>query len=174
MRRKLAAHVLRSILDAIRTELGLHIRYQSMSAPNASERRVVPHALSYDGYRWHVLAWCHRRERFLDFVLARMIEVLSTRREEIDPAQDRAWQETTKLRLGPDPGLPVAQQRAIALDYGMTEGSVSVEVRISLVYYLSRQLLLDVAKHLPPERAQVVLLNLEEVNGEVGEAVIDV
>lgn len=176
VRRKLAADVLRSILDAIRTGLGLHIRYQSMSSPNPSERWVVPHALSYDGYRWHVRAWCHRRERFLDFVLARMLAVLGARTEEIDPAQDRAWQETTKLRLGPNPSLPFAQQRAIALDYGMTDGSVSVEVRRSLVYYLSRQLLLDVAKHLPPERAQVVLLNLEDVNEdlrEVGEAVIE-
>jgi hypothetical protein len=176
VRRRLAADVLRSILDAIRTGMGLHIRYQSMSAPDPSERWVVPHALSYDGYRWHVRAWCHRRERFLDFVLARMLSVLGTRNEDIDPALDRAWHETTNLRLGPNPRLPDAQQRAIALDYGMMEGSVSVDVRRSLVYYLSRQLLLDVAKHLPPERAQVVLLNLEEVNDDlrsVGESVID-
>jgi hypothetical protein len=39
-----------------------------------------------------------------------------------------------------------------------------IEVRLSLVYYLSRQMLLDVAGRLPPERAQVVLLNRDELN----------
>ncbi len=175
VRRRLAASVLRSILDAIRSGQALHIRYQSMSRPNPSERWVVPHALSFDGQRWHVRAWCHRREQFLDFVLARMLSVLGTRKEEIDPDRDLAWQSTTNLLLGPNPLLPMAQQNAIALDYGMTDGSVSVEVRRSLVYYFSRQLLLDVAKHLPPERAQVVLLNPDEVNEDlraVGEAII--
>lgn len=176
VRRRLEAQVLRNILDAIRSNLGLHIRYQSMSAPEPSERWIVPHALSFDGYRWHVRAWCHRRERFLDFVLARMLAVLGTRAEEIAAEQDRAWRETTALHLGPNPKLPVAQQRAIALDYGMKDGSVTVEVRRSLVYYLARQLLLDVAKHLPAERAQVVLLNIDEVNEDlraVGESTLD-
>lgn len=176
VRRRLKAEILKTILDAIRAGLALNIRYQSMSAPNPSERWVVPHALSYDGYRWHLRAWCHRRERFLDFVLARMLSISGSRKEAIDPTKDRAWQEMTSLRLGPNPKLPAAQRKAIELDYGMTNGAVSVEVRRSLVYYLARQLLLDIAKHLPPERAQVVLLNLEEVNEDlrsVGEAVID-
>lgn len=177
LRRRLAADVLRSVLDAIRTGLALQIRYQSFSAPEPSERWVVPHALSFDGYRWHVRAWCHRRRQFLDFVLARVLSVVGKREEPIEPADDRAWQETTTLVLGPNPGLPVAQQNAIALDYGMTDGSVCVEVRRSLVYYLARQLLLDVAAHLPPERVQVVLLNAPAVNAdlrEVGEAEIEI
>lgn len=176
VRRRLEADVLRNILEAIRTNLGLHVQYQSMSAPEPSARWIVPHALSFDGYRWHVRAWCHRRERFLDFVLARMLAVLGSRKDEVAADQDRAWQETTTLRLGPNPGLPIAQQRAIALDYGMKDGFIEVEVRRSLVYYLARQLLLDVAKHLPAGRAQVVLLNFDKVNADlraVGEAAID-
>lgn len=175
VRRKLAADVLRSILEAIRSKLALRIRYQSMSKPAPSERWVVPHALSFDGHRWHMRAWCHRREQFLDFVLARMVEVLGTREEEVVPEKDRAWQETTTLLLGPNPALPIAQRRAIELDYGMKDGVVRVEVRRSLVYYLCRQFLLDVAVRLPPERAQIVLVNREKVNEDllaVGEALI--
>jgi len=177
VRRRLEAAVLRKILEAIRSKLGLQIDYQSMSADQPTTRWIVPHALNFDGHRWHVRAWCHRREKFLDFVLARMLAILQERNDEVDVAQDRAWQETTSLRLGPNPKLPVAQQRAIELDYGMSRGYIDIEVRRSLVYYLSRQLLLDVAKHLPPERAQVVLLNVAQVNSElreVGESTIDV
>jgi hypothetical protein len=175
VRRRLAAGVLKSILDAIRSGLALHILYQSMSKPQPTQRWVVPHALSFDGHRWHMRAWCHRRSQFLDFVLARMLEVTGTRSEEISPEDDRAWHETTTLVLGPNPKLPVAQQRAIELDYGMTGGKIGVVVRRSLVYYLSRQLLLDVANHLAPKRAQIVLLNLNAVNDDlraVGEAEI--
>jgi hypothetical protein len=175
VRRRLEAAVLRNILEAIRTNLGLQIRYQSMSSSEPSERWIVPHALSFDGYRWHVRAWCQRREKFLDFVLARMLAVLDTRPDKTSPETDRAWQEMTTLRLGPNPRLPIAQQKAIALDYGMSDGAVEVEVRRSLVYYMARQLLLDVAPHLPPERAQIVLLNSDDVNAdlrEVGEATI--
>jgi hypothetical protein len=167
VRRKLAAEVLQSILGAIRNGLALNIEYQSMSAQKPSVRWVVPHALSFDGYRWHMRAWCHRRSKFLDFVLARIIDVESTRQEQIDPKTDRAWNETTVLRLGPNPLLSPAQQKAIALDFGMQEGSVPVEVRRSLVYYLARQLLLDVGNTLSPERVQVVLLNLDQVNEDL-------
>ncbi|MNR25559.1 hypothetical protein D3C85_1427190 [compost metagenome] len=41
---------------------------------------------------------------------------------------------------------------------------MEVEVRRSLVYYFVRQLLLDVAEHLPVERVHIVLLNADEVN----------
>lgn len=176
IRRRLEASVLRELLVAIRSKKGLHIEYQSMSKSEPSMRWIVPHALSFDGQRWHVRAWCQRRVRFLDFVLARMLSIRGMRSEEVDASQDLAWNMMTTLRLGPNPRLQKSQQRAIELDYGMHGGCVEVEVRRSLVYYLARQLLLDVAEHLPPERAQVVLMNAAAVNAdlaEVGEATID-
>jgi hypothetical protein len=57
----------------------------------------------------------------------------------------------------------------------MQNSVVEIEVRLSLVYYFVKQLLMDVAEHLPAERVQVVLLNTEEVNEAlkaVGEAAI--
>lgn len=177
VRRRLEADVLREILLAIRSKNGLHIEYQSMSKSEPSMRWIAPHAVCFDGNRWHVRAWCHRREKFLDFVLARVLSIRETRSDEVVDTRDQAWHRTTTLCLGPNPRLQKAQQRAIELDFGMRGGVIEVEVRRSLVYYLARQLLLDVAKHLPPERVQVVLMNAPEVNAdlaEVGEAAIDV
>lgn len=136
----------------------------------------MPHALNFDGYRWHVRAWCHRREKFLDFVLARVQSVLGSRPETAAVDEDRAWHKTATLRLGPNPRLPAAQLQAICLNYGMQDGVVEVEVRCSLIYYFARQLMLDIAKHLPAERVHVVLLNTIEVNEAlqvVGETAID-
>lgn len=175
VRRTLEAKVLRRVLEAIRFKLGLQIKYQSMTSIDPSTRWIVPHALGFDGHRWHVRGWCHRRGKFLDFVMARVLQVIDHRQESIDDTLDQAWHQTGRIRLGPNPSLTTPQRRAIALDYGMTEESVEIEVRLSLVYYLSRQMLLDVAHLLPPERAQVVLLNKAELNEKlvsVGESPI--
>lgn len=175
VRRKLEAKILRRVLEAIRFKAGLQINYQSMTSIDPSTRWIVPHALGFDGHRWHVRGWCHRREKFLDFVMARVLQVVDHREENIDYTLDQAWHQTGRIRLGPNPRLTSPQRRAIALDYGMTEECVEIEVRLSLIHYLSRQMLLDVAHLLPPERAQVVLLNKAELNEKlisVGESPI--
>jgi hypothetical protein len=175
IRRKLNATILRQVLEAIRFKAGLQINYQSMTSIDPSTRWIVPHALGFDGHRWHVRGWCHRREKFLDFVMARVLQVTDYREENIDDTLDRAWHQTGRIRLGPNPRLTPPQRRAIALDYGMTDDCVEIEVRLSLVYYVSRQMLLDVAHLLPPERAQVVLLNKADLNEKlvsVGESPI--
>ena len=164
VRRKLAASILRQVLEAIRLKAGLKIIYQSMTSIDPSTRWIVPHAIGFDGHRWHVRSWCHRREKFLDFVMARMLQVLDRREASIDNTADQAWHQTGRIRLGPNPRLTPPQRRAIALDYGMADDCVEIEVRLSLVYYVSRQMLLDVAHLLPPERAQLVLLNKAELN----------
>jgi hypothetical protein len=175
IRRKLNATILRQVLEAIRFKAGLQINYQSMTSIDPSTRWIVPHALGFDGHRWHVRGWCHRREKFLDFVMARVLQVTDYREENIDDTLDRAWHQTGRIRLGPNPRLTPPQRRAIALDYGMTDDCVEIEVRLGLVYYVSRQMLLDVAHLLPPERAQVVLLNKADLNEKlvsVGESPI--
>ena len=80
--------------------------------------QIVPHGLSFNGYRWHARAWCYQRQKFLDFVIARVIDVLNTRAEEVDANQDCAWHSMVKVRLGPNLNLTSAQQEAICLDYG--------------------------------------------------------
>ena len=107
--------------------------------------------------------------------MARVLQVLDRREEKVDDALDLAWHKKGRVCLGPNPRLTKPQQSAIALDYGMVEGKIEIEVRLSLVYYLSRQMLLDVAHLVPPDRVQVVLLNRDELNGQlvsVGESPI--
>lgn len=165
VRRRLDATKLRPIVMAIHHQRALQVVYQSMSTPEPTSRWIAPHALAFDGARWHTRAWCYNKSTFNDFVLARILRIESEREGGVDSTLDRAWQEKVTLRLGPHPGLSPAQRRAIELDYDMVDGCVEIEMRASLMYYFERHWGLDLPEDtLPPRRRQVILLNRAEIN----------
>lgn len=165
IRRRLDPMMLRRILDAIRTKSSIQIQYQSMSHPEPTSRWISPHAIGFDGNRWHTRAWCHTRNQFRDFVLARILFVNEgARPSEIDPATDTAWATEITLRLKPHPDLKGGKRQIVELDFGMTEGVVELKVRLCLAYYLERQFNLDrTPDHPESERQQVVLANRDEL-----------
>ncbi len=164
VRRQLEVYVLRSVTEVIRRGLSLRVNYQSFSQPRPTWRWLTPHALGFDGFRWHVRAWCHEREDFRDFVLARFLAVGGSRTTNIDSSADREWHTKVTLRIGPHPEMKDAQRRAIERDFGMTNGVASIVSRVCLSYYVERQLMLDFEpRQIPPGRQQVVLLNRNEV-----------
>lgn len=59
--------------DAIQARLSLEVRYQSFSRPEPEWRWIAPHALGFDGIRWHIRALCLRDDRFKDFSPARVL-----------------------------------------------------------------------------------------------------
>ncbi|MEW8009327.1 MAG: WYL domain-containing protein, partial [Candidatus Thiodiazotropha endolucinida] len=156
---------LRKVLDVIRTGSAIRVEYQSLSRPDPLWRWLTPHALAFDGFRWHVRAWCHTRNRFQDFVFARMLSFDETKPDQIDAQHDIEWQRFLAFRIGPHPDLGKAARKAIELDYGMQQGEISVETRVCLTFYLERRLGLDFKpEDVRPERQQIVLLNREEVD----------
>ena len=164
LRRRLEPAILRSVLEAIRSRASLHIKYQSMSRLTPIWRWVSPHALGFDGFRWHARAWCHTRDGFRDFVIARILQVKETRRSDIDPDRDMGWQREVTLKLAPHPDMNEAARRAVELDYGMIDGAVEVKTRVCLSYYLERQLGLDLTpSQVKSGRQQIVLVNRKEV-----------
>jgi predicted DNA-binding transcriptional regulator YafY len=164
VRRRLDTGRLRAILRAIRHSHAIHVEYQSFSRPRATERWITPHALGFDGFRWHLRAWCHEHDEFRDFVLARLLAVRGSRPERIDPLQDRQWHTMLTMRLAPHPRMKGGQRKAIELDYGMEHGHTEVQTRVCLSYYLERHLGLDLdPDNIPPERQQIVLENRREV-----------
>jgi predicted DNA-binding transcriptional regulator YafY len=156
--------VLTALLRAIRERRGLRISYQSMSRTEPNSRAMTPHALAFDGFRWHVRAYCHTRNRFLDFVIARILKVEGE--ELAGPAQeeDREWHTTVTLKLVPNPGLSEAKQRVVELDYGMAEGQLDLNCRQALLFYTLKQLGLDANAGERPEAQQIVLKNRVEVD----------
>lgn len=165
VRRRLDSDKLSAVLRAIRQSLAMHVEYQSFSQPGPALRWLTPHALGFDGFRWHVRAWCHEHQDFRDFVLARFLSISGSKPDQVDPSGDLAWQTEITLRIGPHPGMSEGQRRAIELDFGMRNGFVEVATKVCLSYYLERQLGLDLdSKKIRADRQQIVLLNRAEVD----------
>lgn len=167
--RQLNAHTLVTLLQAIREQRGVKVLYQSMTHPESQSRDLSPHAIAHDGFRWHVRAYCHKREDFLDFVIARVLEIDFSESAGPGPLEDRAWQTKVDLVLAPHPGLSLSKRRAIELDYGMTGGTVTLSCRQALLFYLLKHLRLDVYQPRTPEAQQIVLLNETDVKARLAE-----
>lgn len=151
--------VLREVLSAIREKAALQITYQSMSRPEPSQRWIEPHALAFDGFRWHTRAFCQNDDVFKDFLLSRIVEVGRQATATSDPATDEAWHGEVVLEIGPHPELSPAQRRAIEMDYGMIDGRAQIPVRRALLFYALKRLGLDTdpaARR--PQDQQIVLL----------------
>jgi hypothetical protein len=168
LRRRLEPATLRRILDAIRTRSSIHVCYQSKSNSVAKWRWLAPHALGFDGSRWHARAWCHVHKEFRDFVLARILEIGESRPDDIDPNNDIGWQREVTLKLAPHPGLEGGNRRAIELDYGMTDGLTEISMRVCLAYYFTFQLgLYTDPAQADPDTHPLVLVNRAEVDAAI-------
>lgn len=153
---------LRSVVGAIRRNEALEVKYQSLSRPEPIWRWIAPHAIGFDGFRWHTRAFCQTDEVFKDFLLSRIIETRETRASEVTDAADADWQELVTLEIGPHPELSDSQKQVIALDYGMQGGTAKISVRRALVYYSLKRLGLDTDPAArKPQDQQIVLLNRE-------------
>jgi predicted DNA-binding transcriptional regulator YafY len=159
-------HTLRSVIEAIRTRQALEVEYQSLSNPGPRWRWIAPHALAFDGFRWHTRAWCFADCRFKDFLLARILKIRNTRLNDIDATQDADWHTFVTLEIGPHPELSESQKAVVTLDYGMRGGKTCITVRKALLYYAMKRLGLDVSSPAsPPADQQIVLLNREVLRG---------
>lgn len=129
-----------TLLRAIRNGQTITAEYQSMSRPSPSQRVLAPHAIAFDGFRWHTRAYCFARKGFRDFVLARMLTVERGEPSPIDPALDTAWTTNVRLVLVPHPQLSESRRRVVELDYGMVGGEAIVECRQALLFYVLKHL----------------------------------
>ena len=159
--------VLRRVLDAIRTRQALSVKYQSLTS--SRWRDIAPHAIAFDGHRWHARAWCCERHEFRDFVLSRIERLGALRPVSFDPEHDLEWSGRVKLQLCPHPDLTEEQSLAIQRDFDMRGGVREIETRLSLAYYFIKRMNLDL-NDLEPTRAQIRLANLGEVDAAIKDA----
>ncbi len=158
------AITLRTIVAAIRRNESVEIKYQSLSSPEPRWRWIAPHAIGFDGFRWHIRAFCLTDKAFKDFLLSRILETHISKPSEANQLEDTDWHEKATLTIGPHPDLSESQKKVIALDYGMRGGRVKIKVRKALLYYALRRLGLDTDPSArEPKDQQIVLLNKTEV-----------
>lgn len=152
-----------TLLFAIRDAKRVDVTYQSMSASEPERRQISPHALGYDGFRWHVRAFCHSRGSYRDFVIARVLRASPTQVDALGADADAAWHRRVDLVIGPNPALSPGAKRVIELDYAMQAGQVTISCRQALLFYTLKRLGLLPGQEAPPEVQQIALLNRDDV-----------
>lgn len=153
------AAVRRGCLDGV----GVTICYASMTTPAPTDRLIFPHSLVHVGRRWHVRAWCDKRQAFRDFTLGRITAA------KLLPGctgptftEDFAWQQKVDLRLVAHRRLSLEQRMVVRNEYfGGTMGR-RLKVRGCLVSYVIQ----DVRAALAPERELPPEFQLEVGNAD--------
>jgi hypothetical protein len=164
-RRKVDADVLKAVLQAVRENRSIEVYYQSMGSRRTDPtwRRMTPHAFGYDGFRWHVRAYCHIDEKYKDFLLPRILDVRHMDVPGPGGDQDALWKKTFDIEFGPHPKLTPSQRAVVAKDYGMTKERAVLSVRYAMLFYVLKRLgLLSDASQQNPHTQHIVALNAHE------------
>lgn len=165
--------VLRTVLRAVRTEQSIEVEYQSMNPkrPEPLWRRITPHAFGYDGFRWHVRAFCHLQEQFKDFLLPRILDVGQLGRPGRRGSDDQLWHEYFDIEIIAHPGLTESQKLVVGKDYGFSAGKGTVTVRYAMLFYVLKRLgLLGHPEKENPRRQHIVALRPDDVQNALKRA----
>lgn len=156
------------IVSAIENRQIVQIKYQSMTKAESSVRKIFPTQLVYTGSRWHVRAFCFKRESYLDFLLARILEVSQAENSTITMPRDTDWETDVTLEIEPAKGLTASQRAVIEYDYGMRNQVLEMKCRKAFLFYLlKRYRFLNPWKN--PQQQEVELKNINEIKGYLTE-----
>jgi hypothetical protein len=135
--------IIASIMRAIHNKQAIKCGYVSVSS-GETERALVPHSIINNGHRWHVRAYDRKSNRFRDFVATRFTFVDELQGpvhvHEASP-YDQQWQQIVKIVLVPHP--KIMQSKAIEMDYNMSDGMLSIQLRAAVAAYVLRQWQVD-------------------------------
>ena len=135
---------------AIRDKRAIPILYTTFARGEEEPRWIAPTALASDGLRWHVRAYCFKRQDYRDFVVSRINRRVGKGRPAIEAApstehlpQDIAWNRFIELDLIPAPHLNALQAAAVRHEYGLVAECLTVRLREALEFYALRRWRLD-------------------------------
>ena len=156
--------ILQRISLAVRERKWLSIEYQSMSHPDPRVLRVAPQALAHAG-RWHVRSYSESHREFRDFLLSRIRGVPEIEEDHrVESGEDWDWNNFVAVRIAAHPGLTEPQRRVIEADYGMSQGVLERNLRLSMVPYYLRLMHVGADDHdRPAAEQQIVLVNAQEL-----------
>ncbi|AJQ93040.1 WYL domain-containing protein [Gynuella sunshinyii] len=164
-RRYVSPLITRKLIPAMREKQRLEIDYLSITSNDPEGRIISPHSLVKTATRWHVRAWCEKRQRFLDFVLSRFKGEPQVEGPAVyGEAHDEDWNTWVDIIVAPDSRLSAGQKQVIESDYGMQNGHLTLTVRGPLVKYTIDDLQIKTKMiELRPEAQQLICLNFDEI-----------
>lgn len=76
-------------------------------------RIISPNQLVFVNNRYHIRAYCHFKEIYLDFVISNIILAEFADDEWISSEEDVEWNTFVSVKLSPNPELPKDTQNAL-------------------------------------------------------------
>ncbi len=162
---RIPPHIFAMLRQAALDGTGLQIVYASMANPITSPRNIFPHTLIQVGRRWHVRAWCEKRQEFRDFNLGRIRDAKPIASKAPRPQrEDAEWNQELKLHFIPHRELSPDQQLMIREEFFRGTTGHRLTVRACLAKYVIQDLraATDPQKQLPPEY-QLEVANANEL-----------
>lgn len=129
---------IKQVLHAIRKQMTLTIHYQSKS--HNYQLTVSPNRLVYASRRYHIRAYCHDWERYVDVVFSRLLEVSEGFEAWVSDAEDHEWHTPLKLSFIPNPDLPQQLRQTLLADYHLAEGMHTITTCKALKPYVLREM----------------------------------
>lgn len=161
-------HTFKTVLQCVHTGNSIEIEYQSMNKSEPSWRWISPHALGFDGHRWHVRSLCHKSKQYRDFNLGRILSLGDTKEIPLDHSNDFLWNDTVTFRISTHPDLTESQKICIERDYSMVNGEAEIKIKAAFHFYLKERLKLTAGhKDNPAKEQQIILVNEDEVNTKI-------
>ena len=161
--RHVAPVIVQKLLQAAREKRRVDIEYVSMDNPEGRGRNIIPHTIVFDGFRWHVRAYCEERSAYLDFVLSRFRGIPELLDEaDINLEADLDWDTHEQVEVIANPNLSVAQQEVVRADYNMDQKPLVISCRRALIKYLIKRLDVCVDKRklaTSPKKYQLTVAN---------------
>lgn len=143
VRPRLHTEALQLVLAALRHQQVVGIYYGSRSGKRY--RNISPHHLVFADGRYHVRAYCHKKQHYLDFVLTRILAaepVQNSSKEWVSDQGDEAWKRHVNLEFQLNPDLPDEFRESLRSEHDLTDAGrlVIKGVKEALSTYIDRQM----------------------------------
>lgn len=155
--------ITRVLLKAIRLGKAVQMDYRSRKNPEGLNRKIIPKALSHDGIRWHCRAFCCLRERYSDFNLGRIDNLVIDAKPITHRHEDIDWSTFVDIKVNAHPNLRDEEKALVLGDFGKKEG-FSLRTRGALVDYTIQfyRLSRDVETS-SPDQHPLIVENIKEL-----------
>jgi hypothetical protein len=146
--RQCPADIMRHLYRAMDRNVRIEIDYVSMSSGRTTSQWIAPARIGSDGERLHFRAWSFRHLEWRDYLPVRVSDASTFTTEPLlaPLPRDEEWETMVRVELRPRSDLSPDQQQAVRDEYEIgSDGTIIVETRAALAFYLDRRWGLDLA-----------------------------
>ncbi len=101
---------------------------------------ISPNNLVFASRRYHVRAYCHDWQRYIDVVLSRVLEANVSNEDWVSEEEDKDWISYIDLYFQPNPDLPAQMIDTLKTDFRLQSNRHMIRTRVALRGYVLREM----------------------------------